>query len=172
VIEGVDNAAADGFLGLRDQREGHLIDVAHVREREALIGVGVVEDGSTDGGRGVDSEELLESTVRGGNPRGAADGEGLEEALSALLANALAVLLACGERRGEQKVRERRRGSTLGSNANANEESVRDRRDSTKNDGFGPRGRRIRAFRAFWSRERATGSVHGDREARGATERA
>jgi hypothetical protein len=63
VVEGVDNTSSEGFLGLRDQREGHLIDKASIRKREALIGVRVVEDGSTDSRRGVDSEELLESAV-------------------------------------------------------------------------------------------------------------
>jgi hypothetical protein len=113
MIEGVDNAATNRFLGLRNQGEGHLIDEAYVHEREALIGVGVVEDGAANSRRGVDSKELLESAVRGGNPRGAADGEGLEEAFSALLANALTVLLAGSEHRGNQKVRKRRGGSTL-----------------------------------------------------------
>jgi hypothetical protein len=97
VIEGVDNAATDRFLRLRDQREGHLIDVAHVHKREALVGVRVVQNSTTDGRRRVDSEELLESTVRGGNPRRAADGKGLEETFAAPLADALAVLLAGGE---------------------------------------------------------------------------
>jgi hypothetical protein len=113
VIEGIDNAATDRFLGLRNQRKGHLIDEAHVHEREALIGVGVVEDGAANSRRGVDSKELLESAVRGGDPRGSADGEGLEEAFSALLANALTVLLSGSEHRGNQKVRKRRGGSTL-----------------------------------------------------------
>jgi hypothetical protein len=108
VVEGVDNAASNSFLRLRDQGEGHLIDVSHVHKGEALIGVRVVEDGATDGLGRVDSEELLESTVRGGNPRGAADGEGLEEAFAALLADALSVLLSGSKHREKQKVRKRR----------------------------------------------------------------
>jgi hypothetical protein len=114
VIEGVDNAAADGFLGLRNQRKGHLIDEPHVREREALIGVRVVEEGTTNSRWGGDSEELLESTVQGRNPRRSADGEGLEEAFSALLADALAVLLSGSEHHEDQKGRKRRASSTLG----------------------------------------------------------
>jgi hypothetical protein len=113
VIEDVDDAALEGFLRFRDVGERHLVDEARIREREALIGVGVVEGGATDGRRSVDSEELLESTVRGGNPRRAADGEGLEEAFSALLADALAVLLSGGKHDANQGVWERRGGSTL-----------------------------------------------------------
>jgi hypothetical protein len=56
----------------------------------------------------------------GGNPRGAAGGEGLEEAFAALLADALSVLLSGGKHDANQKGRKRQGGSTLGSNANAN----------------------------------------------------
>jgi hypothetical protein len=50
--------------------------------------------------------------------------------------------------------------------SNTNEEKVRDRRDSAKNDESGLRGRGIRAFRVFRSSVRATGSAHGDRQER------
>jgi hypothetical protein len=174
VIEGVDDAASNRFLRLRDHRKGHLIDVSHVHEGEALIGIGVVEEGATNGRRGVDSEELLEAAVRGGDPRGAADGEGLEESLSALLANALTVLLSGSKHRGNQKVRKRRGGSTLCSNANANanvnEEKVRGTSSFGENDGLGAVdaefGRSERSETVLGLLERA----HGDREARGAAE--
>jgi hypothetical protein len=141
VIKGIDDAAVDGFLAFRDQRERHLVDEAHVHKREALVSVRVVQNGAADGRGCVDSEELLESTVRGGNPRGAADGEELEEAFATLLANALAVLLSGVEHDANQKDRKRRRGSTLRSNANANEERVRDRLDSTKKMELGAKER-------------------------------
>jgi hypothetical protein len=136
VIEGVDDASSNRFLRLRDHRKGHLIDVSHVREGEALIGVGVVEDGATNGRRGVDSEELLDAAVRGGNPRRAADGEGLEEAFSALLADALAVLLSGSKHRGSRRIESVEGVNTVWSNANANDENVRGRCRLAKNDGF------------------------------------
>jgi hypothetical protein len=49
VVEGVDNTSADRFLGFRNRRKRHLIDVACVDEREALVGVGVVQNGTADG---------------------------------------------------------------------------------------------------------------------------
>jgi hypothetical protein len=135
VIEGIDDAATDRFLGLRNQREGHLVDVAHVHKREALVGVRVVEDGATNGRRGVDSEELLESTVRGGNPRGATDGEGLEEAFAALLADALTVLLSGGEHDAYQKDRKRRGFNTVWSNAKEGKSEGTSRVDENDDSG-------------------------------------
>jgi hypothetical protein len=165
VVKGVDDTSAEGFLGLGDQREGHLVDVARVREHEALVGVRVVKDGATDGRRGVGSEELLESAVRGGNPRRSADGEGLEEAFSALLADALTVLLSGSKHRRKQKGRKRRRGSTLWSTANANEESVRDRRKfDEKTTDFDPEG-------AEFGHSERSGAEREPREASMVTER-
>jgi hypothetical protein len=165
VIEGVDDAASNRFLRLRDHRKGHLIDVSHVHKGEALIGVGVVKDGATDGRGGVNGEELLESTVRGGDPRGSADGKGLEEALAALLADALTVLLSGGEHRGEQKGSKASRGfNTVWLNANANEEKVRDRRESGKTTNWG-------AADAEFERSERSGAALRSQEASMVTER-
>jgi hypothetical protein len=166
VVEDVDDTATDRFVGLRDLRVGQLIDEARVHEGEALIGVRVVEDGAANGRRGVDSEELLESAVRGGDPRGATDGEGLEEALSALLADALTVLLSGSQHDAKQRIesveegqhcvveRERERGER-----ERNVVAWRKTTDSAARDAEFGRFERSGAFR---SRERATGSVHGD----------
>jgi hypothetical protein len=133
VTEGVNHAALEGFLGFRDEGEGHPVAEAHVHKGKALISI-CVSRMARQSAEGVSTaKNFLSPWYKGGTP-GAADGEGLEEAFSTCWRMHLRFCCPAVSMMQIRRVESVEWVNTVWSNtnANANEERVRDRLDLTR----------------------------------------